>query len=182
MTNKEIGLRIKYARDLQDTTLDDVAKTVGVAKSTVQRYENGKIKTIKLPVVESIANALGVNPAWIIGKSDEMKAPVQNTSFIMDCYNLLNEQGKQEAEKRVRELTQLSVYTENHDVENAKLQHTTRTLHYYNGLKQHFTNVQEALDYIKQEASLVAAFNGKTENEDAIIQMANAIYDNRTKE
>ena len=52
MTNAEIGNRIKHARDLRDVTLDDIAKKVGVAKSTIQRYETGKITTIKIPVVE----------------------------------------------------------------------------------------------------------------------------------
>lgn len=45
----------------------------------------------------------------------------------------------------------------------------------------HFTDVQEALAYIQQETSLVAAFNGKTDKADVIIQMANAIYEDRTK-
>ena len=48
MTNAEIGNRIKYARDLRDVTLDDIAKKVGVAKSTIQRYETGKIKFLLL--------------------------------------------------------------------------------------------------------------------------------------
>lgn len=45
----------------------------------------------------------------------------------------------------------------------------------------HFTNVDEALAYIKQETSLVAAFDGKTDKEDVILQIANAIYMDRTK-
>ena len=39
MPNEEIGNRIKYARNLRGVTLDDIAKKVGVAKSTIQRYE-----------------------------------------------------------------------------------------------------------------------------------------------
>ena len=46
MTNVEIGARIKYVRDLREATLDDIAKKVGVTKSTIQRYENGKIKSL----------------------------------------------------------------------------------------------------------------------------------------
>lgn len=112
MTNKEIGNRIKYARELRDTTLDDIARKVGVAKSTVQRYENGKIQSIKLPVVESIAYALNVNPAWIIGKSEELEIIQNETPEIMQYYLQLNDIGKEEAKKRVYELTQLSIYVE----------------------------------------------------------------------
>ena len=80
MENIEIGKRIKYARSLSDMTLDDIAQKVGVAKSTVQRYENGKIDKIKLPVIESIASALNVNPAWLIGKSDLMAPAAPSVS------------------------------------------------------------------------------------------------------
>lgn len=111
MTNSEIGDRIKYARDLRNATLDDIARKVGVTKSTVQRYENGKINTIKIPVVESIAVALNVNPSWIVGKSDMMELPTQKVPKIIEYYELLNDTGKHEATKRVKELTELSQYT-----------------------------------------------------------------------
>lgn len=106
----EIGNRIKYARNLRDATLDDIAKKVGVTKSTIQRYENGKITSIKLPVVESIAIALNVNPAWIVGKTDSMELPSQKFPKIVEYYELLNDMGKQEATKRVEELTHLPKY------------------------------------------------------------------------
>ena len=115
MTNAEIGNRIKYARDLRDVTLDDIAKKVGVAKSTIQRYETGKITTIKIPVVESIAIALNVNPAWIVGKSEDMELPSQKVPKIMQYYEQLNDIGKHEATKRVEELTMVPRYV-NEDV------------------------------------------------------------------
>ena len=59
-------------QNILDVTLDDVASAVGVAKSTIQRYEHGKIQNIKIPVIHSIAKALDVNPSWIIGKSEDM--------------------------------------------------------------------------------------------------------------
>lgn len=112
MTNAEIGNRIKYARDLRDVTLDDIAKKVGVAKSTIQRYETGKITTIKIPVVESIAIALNVNPAWIVGKSEDMELPSQKVPKIMHYYELLNDIGKHVATERVKELTEVPRYME----------------------------------------------------------------------
>lgn len=110
MTNVEIGNRIKYARDLRDATLDDIAKKIGVTKSTIQRYEAGKIATIKLPVVEAIAISLNVNPAWVVGKSDEMELPSQKIPKIMQYYEMLNDIGKHEATKRVEEMTHAPQY------------------------------------------------------------------------
>ncbi len=112
MTNTEIGNRIKHARDLRRATLDDIAKKVGVTKSTIQRYENGKINAIKIPVVESIAIALNVNPSWIVGKSDIMEIPAQQTPKIMQYYELLNDIGRHVATERVKELTEVARYVQ----------------------------------------------------------------------
>lgn len=76
MDREKLGNRLKYARDMKDMSLQDVADAVGVARSTVQRYEAGKINNIKLPVIESFARALQVDPAWLIGKSDKMEYSV----------------------------------------------------------------------------------------------------------
>lgn len=70
MTNIEIGVRIAERRSALGLTMDEVALRIGVAKSTIQRYEKGQIKKIKLPVIESIASALDVNPDWLIGNTD----------------------------------------------------------------------------------------------------------------
>ena len=60
--NIQTGKRIQIRREELRMNLGDVAKEVGVAVSTIQRYEKGKIEKIKLPVIEAIAKALRVNP------------------------------------------------------------------------------------------------------------------------
>ncbi len=70
MNNIEIGQRIKQRRLDMDLTQGDIANEIGVAISTIQRYETGAIDKIKLPVIEAIARVLRVNPDWLIGKSD----------------------------------------------------------------------------------------------------------------
>lgn len=67
----ELGKRIETARDWANLSLSDVAADVGVAISTIQRYEKGKIQRIKLPVVESIASTLNVTPDWLLQKTDD---------------------------------------------------------------------------------------------------------------
>ena len=73
--NEEIGRRIETRRKSLGLTLDDVASSVGVTKSTIQRYEKGKITKLKLPVLEAIASSLTVDPAWLCYKTDRM-API----------------------------------------------------------------------------------------------------------
>lgn len=70
MDNKKIGLRIMSAREAANLTKKDLASKVHVANSTIMRYEKGQINKIKMPIIEAIANALDVNPLWLLGKSN----------------------------------------------------------------------------------------------------------------
>lgn len=79
-TNQEIGFRIKERRNELGLTLQEIADIIGVDRSTIQRYEQGLIKTIKLPVIQEIARALRVNPNWLIGK-DVSKYPMEYSSL-----------------------------------------------------------------------------------------------------
>ena len=83
MTNAEIGARIEARRKELGYTLEDVSRGVGVTRSTIQRYEKGLIEKIKLPVIEAIARYLKVNPAWLVGKSDQMLPNMHEYSLHM---------------------------------------------------------------------------------------------------
>ena len=48
-------------------------------------------------MIESIAIALGVNPSWFIGKSEEMELPSQKVPEIVRYYESLNTLGKEAA-------------------------------------------------------------------------------------
>lgn len=72
----KIGQRIKDARTELGFTQEELGKAIGVNKSTIQRYETGKINKLKLPVIESIAKVLMVNPDWITLHSDIRKPQV----------------------------------------------------------------------------------------------------------
>jgi len=71
--NKKIGERIREKRIEKGLTLKQLGDLVGVDSSTILRYEKGEIKKIKLPVIESIAYALNVDPAWLALKSENPK-------------------------------------------------------------------------------------------------------------
>ena len=73
MEYAQIGQRIKSRRKELDISAVDLAARLSMSKATIHRYENGDIKNIKVPVIESIAKELSVNPLWIIGKSEDMQ-------------------------------------------------------------------------------------------------------------
>lgn len=112
MDNIEIGKRIKQAREEKNMSLQEVAELTGVARSTVQRYEAGRIDKIKLPVIESIGRSLGVRPDWIIGKTNNKFPETKKTPDIIIYYNNLNSNGKEIATEQVRLLTLDRKYTQ----------------------------------------------------------------------
>lgn len=71
MENEKIAQRIRQARSDAGMTLQQIATAIGVTKSTVQRYEQGRIENVKQPVIEAMARVLEVNPDWLLGRSDQ---------------------------------------------------------------------------------------------------------------
>lgn len=83
MKNTEIGKRIQQRRKALNISVVDVASYTGLSKATIHRYESGDIKDIKLPVLETIAVMLDVNPLWLIGKSETMERLEYKTTNIL---------------------------------------------------------------------------------------------------
>lgn len=83
MDKELLGKRINEVRKERGYTVEDLAFSIGVHKSTISRYENGGIETPKMPVIESIGNELHVNPAWLIGKSSDKSYTPPNSFFSL---------------------------------------------------------------------------------------------------
>ncbi len=67
-----LSARLKSARKLRGKTLDEVAASVGMNKSTIQRYEAGLIQSPKMPVLRELAKYLNVSLLWLIGEDERM--------------------------------------------------------------------------------------------------------------
>ncbi|PTK73464.1 helix-turn-helix domain-containing protein [Staphylococcus haemolyticus] len=63
--------RMKQSREKQGMTLAELGRKIGKTEATVQRYESGNIKNLKNDTIESIATALNVNPAFLMGWIEE---------------------------------------------------------------------------------------------------------------
>lgn len=83
-----LALRLRNARQLRGLTLDELADKVGLNKSTIQRYEKGRIQSPKQPVVRAMAAALDVNYAWLCGRS-EIIEPVDGDTEITHYLEVL---------------------------------------------------------------------------------------------
>ena len=59
--------RIKELRQEKGLTLEQVAKVVGVGKSTVRKWETGMIANMRRDKIADLAKALGTTPAYLMG-------------------------------------------------------------------------------------------------------------------
>jgi transcriptional regulator with XRE-family HTH domain len=73
--------KIKELRLSQGMTLEQVAKIVGVGKSTVRKWETGAIANMKRDKIALLAKALSTTPAYLMGWFEDEGAttPIQIT-------------------------------------------------------------------------------------------------------
>ena len=67
--------RIRELRKAKKLTLEQVARVVGVEKSTVRKWETGTIASMRWDKIASLARALGTTPAYLMGSRTEAPVP-----------------------------------------------------------------------------------------------------------
>ena len=69
----DLNDKIKYLREKENMTLDELAQKVGVSASTILRYETGNIKNLRRDKIKRLADALNTTPAYLMGWEEEQK-------------------------------------------------------------------------------------------------------------
>lgn len=96
ITPQETGIRIERARKNADLTQNELARMVGVAESTISRYEKGTISNLKQPVIASIARYLQVTPDWLLGYGEEPLIAPKDFPFVIELNSFTKDiNGKQ---------------------------------------------------------------------------------------
>lgn len=62
-----IGERIKLRRKQLKMSADDLAEKLGKNRATIYRYEKNEIENMPYDVIEPLAKALNVSPAYLLG-------------------------------------------------------------------------------------------------------------------
>lgn len=73
MGNQNIGERIKSLRKRKDLSLQNVADSLDVNRSSVMRWEKGETSKIKLPVIEKLASIFGTSAQYILTGKEKGK-------------------------------------------------------------------------------------------------------------
>lgn len=122
-----VGERIRLARKKEGLTQKQLGEKCGIAEPTIRRYELGKLNP-KYETLKKIAHALEISTYELLGEEErelfvegEASALIhglgKNYSFseqeqaLVLSFNNLNQTGKNEAVKRVGELTKIDEYT-----------------------------------------------------------------------
>lgn len=69
----DIGTTIKNARIEKGLTQEELANKVGVQKSAVAKWENGRVSEIKRSNLKKLAEVLGLKPTALFGWDREIK-------------------------------------------------------------------------------------------------------------
>lgn len=96
--------RIKERRIAMGLTQEELAEKLGLQKSAIAKYENGRVENIKRSTIQNMANILHCKPSYLLAFDEE--------PIIMSYYNKLNALGQKTATEHVRLLTLDKKYTE----------------------------------------------------------------------
>ncbi|WP_338209360.1 helix-turn-helix domain-containing protein [Lactiplantibacillus paraxiangfangensis] len=74
-----VGERMKHIREQKGLNADQLAKKIGVSRSTIYRYEKGDIEKVPVEVISNIADALDVDLTYLMGIKNTDTANQINT-------------------------------------------------------------------------------------------------------
>lgn len=80
----DVGALIKQARTEKGYTQEELAEKVGVKKSAVAKWENGRVSEIKRSNLKKLSEALGLNPNRLLG--DIERDPISVADELADIY------------------------------------------------------------------------------------------------
>ena len=108
----EIGELIREARIAKGLTQEELGKLVGVQKSAIAKYENGRVVNIKRSTLQNLATTLNLRGSDLIIASDPKEAAELSARVLMDSdlrelvelYSLLSKDDKRTVQDLIRRL------------------------------------------------------------------------------
>lgn len=78
----EIGEKIREARLAKGMTQGELGDLIGVQKSAIAKYENGRVVNIKRSTLKKISDILGLRPAELIFEEEQKKNDVLSDIIV----------------------------------------------------------------------------------------------------
>lgn len=107
----DVGSIIKAERMKKGMTQEELAEKVGVKKSAVAKWENGRVSEIKRSNIKNLAAALGLNPNQLLDDEEseifEEKEPANTDDGLTESQRKLIEFAKTLDEVQAGKVLQL---------------------------------------------------------------------------
>ena len=84
----QLGSKIKRARKAKGLTQEELGNLLGVKKSAIAKYENGRVINLKQDIIKKLCDVLELSPADLI-LENQVKVPTNNvhSTDIIDMQN-----------------------------------------------------------------------------------------------
>ena len=76
-----MAIRIKKCRLENNLTQEELAEKLGLKKSAVAKYENGRVENIKRSTIEEMARIFECTPSYLMGWDDTVAAHKDGDNF-----------------------------------------------------------------------------------------------------
>lgn len=93
--------RIKKRRLVMGYTQEELALKLGLQKSAIAKYENGRVENIKRSVISKMAEVLECSPSYLMGWNnvDHLVRLRDNEELLIETYRKLPEDSKRRLEE-----------------------------------------------------------------------------------
>ena len=108
--------RIKERRHALGLTQEELATKLGLQKSAIAKYENGRVSNIKRSVISEMSRILDCSPTYLMGFDDPVPSAASvsiepDEEKLLSSYRKLNKTGKEKALEYISDMTDLEKYT-----------------------------------------------------------------------
>lgn len=88
----DTGDIIKKLRKEHKLTQEDLGAIIGVQKSAIAKYENGRVENLKRSTIEKLANYFNVSPSYILGIQEgvDINLPTPEVTRTINIYEPLS--------------------------------------------------------------------------------------------
>ena len=80
----EIGEKIRAARIAKNLTQEELGRMIGLQKSAIAKYENGRVVNIKRSTLQKLAKALDLRGSDLIIESNPIEAAEISAKVLLD--------------------------------------------------------------------------------------------------
>ena len=80
----EIGEKIRNARIAKNMTQEELGNLVGLQKSAIAKYENGRVVNIKRSTLQKLAKALDLRGSDLVIESNPQEAAELSARVLLD--------------------------------------------------------------------------------------------------